>query len=984
MIFTAIGTAIAGALFAGSALAASVIAGGLAFGASLLVSTLTRKTPSRPSSQPYSAVQGQVQYGANVPVQALYGTGKVKGHQVFYAKWGSGNKFNADVFVLSNGWCDGLEPSVYFFGQKYDLTTRAIIGNEAAHYGVAGFGSLISIRFYDGRPGQGVDTKLVADTAGLGNTWKGTSVCAGLTYVVVEREYDAALFEKGRPDFEFVLRGLREYDPRADSTVAGGSGAHRIDNPSTWAYSQNPALHRLNYQIGLRGLISGRTLIGEGKSLGQIDLGSYFAAMNVCDTLRNGKPTYACSIFVTGEDDHTEVLKEFDDAMAGYALNRRGLSGVIPGAPQIPVLEITANDIPVARAQDLQRRKSAFDLYNYISGQFTSPESLWNPESLTPVTVNLDVAADGRPRQTSNDFLQVTDADIAQYLLNIRYRQNRKGGSVTLPVSRRVGLRVQEGEWVLFDGTEWLITGWRCDAQFRCTLQLAETGADVYSDEGIEPGPIVVPSAPPINPSLLSTVQNFNVEVGLIEAADDQEVPALRFTWTPPADPSITAVRFFYFVGDDPTGQTIFQDRSDDSESGEYVTSKNVVPGVYYTARATITTVPDRFKTFTPYVTTDVVTGPFDVFKGVVGFPQLDATMSAIIARFGVNMREFSQQMQAIAVLLGDQDLANAATFNEVRREVSTAVGDLSASFTEVITVQVTPINGRLTAIADVVTELGAGEGGDINTVRSRMTAQDGPDGYSSIMWQARSPAEVGYREAGLGVDVPNDTELPSKVWVVADQFIVKFGAASLDFFIVDGAGLHIVNAFIKNLTADNIDVEALTASTGFFDNLEATWAQIDSAVVGNFVATSANIGALAVTTVKIQNGAVTDLYSASISTSAGSGGTTLASLNIALGSYPVTLAAYVNLTRTNLTYTNAALNLYVNGVMIKTVGPVSVTSHTSGSDTVYDSAYFTFGEISMPGAPGTNTYSLVLALSGFAGTAYTVTGKFSATLPQV
>ncbi len=903
-IFTAIGTAVAGVLFAGSTLAASVIAGGLAYGASLLAQTLNRPKASRASTgQPYSAVQGQVQYGANVPVGAMFGIGKVTGHRLFYAKYGSGNKFNAEVFVLSNGWCDGLEPTIYFYGQKYALTTRAIIGNEVAHYGVSGFGNLISIRFYDGRPGQGVDTKLVSDTAALGNKWKATSVGAGLTYVVVEREYDAALFEKGRPQFEFILRGLREYDPRKDDTIAGGSGDHRLDDPATWEFSTNPPLHRLNYQIGLRGLISGRTLIGEGKSLGQLDLDSYFAAMNVCDTLRNGKPTYACSLYVTGDDDHTEVLKEFDDAMAGYALNRRGLSGVIPGAPQIPVLEITADDIPVGRAQEMQRRKSAFDLYNYLSGQFTSPDSLWNPESLTPVTVNLDVAADGRPRQTSNDFLQVTDADTAQYLLNIRYRQNRKGGSVTLPVSRRVGFRVQEGEWVLFDGTEWLVSGWRCDGQFRCTLQLSETGADVYSDEGIDPGPIVVPSTPPVNPSLLSTVQDFNIEVGLIVAADDGEVPALRFTWTPPEDPSITAVRFFYFVGDDPTGQTIYQDRSDDPETGEYVTSKNVVPGVFYTGRATITTVPDRFKTYTPYVTTEVITGPFDVFSGVVGFPQLGDDLAAFLARMGVNMRDFYEQMQAQAVLAGDQDLANAATFNEVRREVSTALGNQAATFSEVISTQIVPINGRMTAIADVVTELGAGEGGDINTVRSRMTAQDGPDGYSAIAWEARAPTDDGYRTVGLGVDVPNDPALPARVWADADQFVVRVGADRQAFFIVDGDGLHVVNAFIKSLTAANIDVDALTATSGFFDNFEADWAQIEDAVVNNFVATTANIDALAVGTLQVQQGAIAEVYSV-VTTSAtpNNSGQVVASLSVPVSFGQVLLQATLALTLTGST----------------------------------------------------------------------------------
>jgi hypothetical protein len=598
-IFSAIGTAIAGVLFAGSSLAATIIAGVLAFGTQLLVGYFTRRETQK---RAYTAVQGEIRFGGDVPVDTIYGIGAVAGHRLGYFKWGEGNKYNAEVFALANGWCDGLEPEIYFYGEKHALVSRAIIGNEAAHYGVDGFDDLISIRFYDGRPGQGPDTKLVSDTASLGRTWKSTSVANGLTYVVVEREWSAEKFDKGRPDFLFVLRGLREYDPRKDSTVAGGAGSHRVDDPATWEHTLNPALHRFNYQLGLKGLVSGRTLIGEGKTIGQLDLGSYFASMNACDALRSdGKKIYQCSLHVGADDDHTEVLKEFDDAMCGYGLNRRGLSGVIAGAPQIPVAAITEDDIPLGRPRRVKHRKRAFQLYNVMSGQFTSPESHWRAESLKTVRVNADVAADGRVRQLGYDYRQVTDPDIARYCLNVRYRQNRKGGSAELPVSRRLGFQIEEGNWVTYLGKTWLVTGWNLDNRMRVRLALAETADDVFDEAGIDPGPIVIPPAVPVNPSLLTTVQNFGAEAGFIAGGNGADEPALRFTWDPPNDPTIVAVRFFYQIDGLPT---VYRDQSIDPESGEHYTTLNVVGGRVYIARATITTVPDRLKTFTPYVTT--------------------------------------------------------------------------------------------------------------------------------------------------------------------------------------------------------------------------------------------------------------------------------------------------------------------------------------------------------------------------------------------
>lgn len=755
-IFTAIGTAIAGALFAGSALAATLISGALAFGASIAFSYL-----NRPKKRKYSAVQGETKYGGDIPVEALYGVGKTKGQRAFYAKYGGGNSHNAEVFLLANGWCDGLEPYVYFFGRRYSLFARAVLGGETAHYGVDGFGENISIRFFDGRPGQIADGTLVGLTTNLGSTWKTTSRLSGICYVVVDRTYNADQFSQGKPDFEFVLRGLREYDPRKDSTIAGGSGPQRINDPSTWVFTKNPAVHRLNYQLGLKAAISGRTLIGEGKTLGQIDLGTYFAAMNVCDTPKGSKGTYECGLWANGSDDHTEVLKEFDDAMAGYGLNRRGLAGVIAGAPQIPTATLTADDIDVGRSSEFQFKKSAFERYNHLSGQFTSIEDMWNPQSLKPIYVNADIAEDGRNRQASNDFLQVTDPDIAQYLLTIRYRQQRLGGTATIPVSMRFGLRVQEGEWINWNGRTWMVTEWQCDEGFNLTLVLSETSAAIYDNGGIVPGPIVVPPTPPVNPSLLSTVLGFSVAVGMAEGAEGFQKPTLRFIWTPPADPSITEVRFEYRI----VGKTtVYTDVSKEPETGVYETTKDVLSGVLYEARATITTVPDRFKTFTVWMMTPDPTGTESVYT--------DINLDGITDMIGWLSDTSRNALEAALELLGDvQENANVGFLDkqELRRELTARAGALEASYTEVIQVAVTQIS----AVAGKVETLTAAMGGNAATVNIRWAVAAAPVGYAARYGIEAAVNDGEYRSASFLMDVPVDPDDPTRIILKADQILM-------------------------------------------------------------------------------------------------------------------------------------------------------------------------------------------------------------------
>lgn len=871
-IFTAIAGAISAALFAGSALATTLISGALAFGAKLAFSYL-----NRPKQRKYSAVQGEIQYGADVPVGAMFGTGMTKGHRIFYAKYGKGNKFNSDIYVLSNSWCDGLD-GIYFYGEKKTLVPKAVTGNETACFGVDGFDDKITIRFYDGRPGQGVDTKLVSVTNLLGRKWQATSVCAGLCYVAIDREYNADKFEKGAPEFSFILRGLRLYDPRKDSTVAGGSGSHRLDNPATWEFSKNPAVQRLNYQIGLKGQVSGRTLIGEGKTMGQLDLSSYFAAMNVSDTIRKGKPTYQSAMYVQGDDDHTEILKEFDDAMAGYGLNRRGLSGVIPGAPQIPVLDITPADIPIDRAQEVSKRKSAFEMYNMMSGQFTSPESQWGAESLKPIVVNADIAADGRRRQTSNDFLQVSDPDIGQYLLNIRYRQNRKGGQATVPVSRRVGLKVQEGEWVTFDGKTWLITEWRCDESFLFTLVLSETGADIYSDGDIDPGPIIIPPSPPINPSILSTIQDFKVEVGVINGEDGFEKPALRFDWQAPDDPTITEVRVSYRI----SGTTVeFQDKSSQPEiggaapgRGGYITSKDVQSGVFYDARATITTVPDRFKTFTPWITTSIKTSRETVFlPGVIDdvLQKLNAKLDWI----GNSIRFSDEELQRITALLAE---SGAQSFDD-RKEITASVGAFSASFTDQITVvanntaaavlQVVQLTARvndpskgldaLSQITDTLSATVYDPGTGLAAITNRVNVNEARVGnvYANGIARSEQVATQAGALSTYGISVAANAGAAtsqaalflsalsgglSEIGMVADRIYMVNGTDKRRPFIFQSGVLYLDDVRVNSLSA-------LSATLGAVD--------ISAANIGSLIVGTSNLGINSVTGFTTASGTV-------------------------------------------------------------------------------------------------------------------------------
>jgi len=668
---------VAGAITAltGSALIGNVVAAAAAFG---LQSAINRKYTNRHKKRAYSAFSQDVQVGGDLYREASFGRTLTAGHLLNFFVWGPGDKYNAEVIQLSDFRCDGLEPYVVMDGRKISLIEKDIIGGEAAHYEMEGYEGLASIRFYDGRPGQVADAKLIADTASLSEKWTSDHRCTGLCYVVFEITYSSK-WER-IPAVKWALGGLWCYDPRKDDTVSGGAGPHRLDDPETWEYSTNPAIQRLNYLLGYKAPLSGRTIIGSGKSLAQIDLNSHIAAANAADAIRsNGKKTYEASLIANSGDDHSELLKEFDDALAGYGANRSGLAAIIAGAPQLPVLDIVPDNLRTNAGRTTQGKKPSRSLFNVLTGQYTNIEAMFEPTSLKPVRVNADIAADKRTEQHQNDFLQVTDPDQAQYLLQIRYRQNRLGGMVRLPVTDDIYFRLNAGDWVTFDGKTWMVS-----SKESFELELTETRSDIYSEAGIPAGPIAIAPAIPLNPSLISQIQGLAASAGFVGGSDGSQNPALEVTWTPPEDPTITGIQIRYVTTntDTPEAHTI---TAPDPEAGRITIDHNVLGGRIYDVSALIITQPDRFRLTAGPINTAVPT-----IAPSVALANLQSHVLEIYERIWDRDRA---ETSAIIESIEAHDariLSDHLERRRIEKRVDTGNADLTASIEELETIRIT------------------------------------------------------------------------------------------------------------------------------------------------------------------------------------------------------------------------------------------------------------------------------------------------------
>jgi hypothetical protein len=227
--------------------------------------------------------------GAQSPRQIIYGRCRVGGTITHIETAGTDNHKLRMIVVLAGHEIEELENILI---NDVDITSVAGSGSNSGFRVVTnteyvntenendfGSGRLMRFVFKDGS--QTAADSTITDNSVLGANDKFID-CA---YVFIEMVFDSEKFGGGIPPLSFIVKGKKVYDPRLDSTV-GGSGSQRFNDPTTHTFSQNPALHILDYvkdtTYGLKATQSEVNLSGS--------LGSFRVAANTCD-VNNGVTT---------------------------------------------------------------------------------------------------------------------------------------------------------------------------------------------------------------------------------------------------------------------------------------------------------------------------------------------------------------------------------------------------------------------------------------------------------------------------------------------------------------------------------------------------------------------------------------------------------------------------------------------------------------------------------------------------------------------
>ncbi len=261
------------------------------------------------------------------------------------------------------------------------------------------------------------------DIATLSGFWNAkTRILRGMPSIGIRVKITEAMDGRLQPLAQ--IKGSKLYDPRLDSTVPGGSGAHRFDDPATWEWSENPKLAELLY---LRGAdVASTKMFGMGKAAAAIDLESFAAEANVCEEQINvvGGGTidrYTCNGLLIPNADHKTNLQRLLSASAGTMDASGGVYRTFAGAWRASSMTLNETDIDGAPTT-IQLQIDQSQEINVIGGAFAEPAEMWVVKEYPELTDSASIALFGENAKKF-DLPFTTDHRIAQRIAKIQLKR---------------------------------------------------------------------------------------------------------------------------------------------------------------------------------------------------------------------------------------------------------------------------------------------------------------------------------------------------------------------------------------------------------------------------------------------------------------------------------------------------------------------------------------------------------------------------------
>lgn len=856
-VFTAVGTAVATAAFGAAAagtvgftFVAGATAAALQIAAGIAVSQIGKALAGEGSKEQPRGTRLSMAAGGNLPRSIMVGYGATAGSLVYANYWGNAgetpNAFFTQVICLSDYPVDSLE-QVWVNSELCTLagTPHASRGYPVLEYRVSGKDHLW-IKFYDGTQTT-ADSFLTGTVASTDRPYQSTRVGTGCAYVIATSLVNDKKFS-GYPSYLFALNGAKFYDVSKDTT-AGGSGSQRWNNPATWG-GDGDHLPLVQIYNVLRGITyDDEWLYGlQGLPAARLPDAVWIEQINKCRANVDGpdgtEDAYRSGGEIVLSDTFAKTIEKMLTACQGRMAEVGGIYKPHVGAPsESYVFDFTDDHIITTQAQSFTPFFGLADTINGIAATYPSPAEGWGPKSPKPRLSPTNEILDGNRRLMADVSLDMVPyKGQVQRLMKAALSEARRARRHTFVLPPEA-LILEPNDIIRWnsDRNGYINKKFRVDgvydrADLDVMVDITEVDPSDYDwDQGTDytapiDGPVVrvFPAAQPMSgwsvapytyPDSAGGARRIGIEASFQGELDD--IRAVR-------------IQIRENFGSNNVVWDSGEQQYDVTEADPVVrriTWAGIVPDTDYEVRGIFLPISERDTDWSSWlaVTTDDV-----------GFslPDIGADIAGVLDWIGADVRELIRQAEEQAIITGDQELANAMQVSEVRTEMAVTAANISASYTEAITLAILPVNGQLEALADAMTEVSAANEGEVNTARFRMTALTGPSGYSRIGAQTRRSADVadpdGWRSAAWFLDTPNNPASPTRFVVDAQQFIVTDGSNYQNALVYQGGTLYIADGKVRSASIEN--------------------AAITNAKIANAAITNAKIGNLSVTNAKIEN----------------------------------------------------------------------------------------------------------------------------------
>lgn len=287
--------------------------------------------------------------------------------------------------------------------------------------------------FYKSQLGATPEATAITVTAGVSarpTGWATNYKLSGYAAAITRFRFDTKnkKYPNGTPQPLWVIKGVKVYDPRLDSTYPGGSGSCRALAENTYVWSENPYLHGLTWCLGR--YQNDQRVLGAGAPIAGIDVAAFVEGANIADT--NG---WKVGGVVYSTDNKYDVLKQMLQAGSGEPMRLGAKISCLVNTPRVSLATINVGD--VVGDVSVTATQAQRDRINGVIPRYRSEANAWAIVPAAPIRVASYVAVDGGQRTKEIEYTLCQDLNQAATLARYDIENAREFGPISLPLKLR-------------------------------------------------------------------------------------------------------------------------------------------------------------------------------------------------------------------------------------------------------------------------------------------------------------------------------------------------------------------------------------------------------------------------------------------------------------------------------------------------------------------------------------------------------------------